>query len=1007
MRADRIGYSVLLLLLMSCLLSGPPSVADAWGNHPPAPEPSPRTTTASVTISSVQDGLTSAQQRFTHARDRAHEALAQCDYPAYQQAQADMQHLWAFEADVLHRVLSSVLVYTGSVYEWPTSAELDQARALRAEVDRLVEDALAASHALDLEFRASLDRCRSAPLPPALPRGPTSTSTPSPRTTTAAPHTTGITPSPAGHAGASPAPPQTLGTPTPLSPTDTNSSSNSDAQRSPSAPGDQDAGWDLGDWSNVSVHDETPTDTPSPSETNAPSAPPAGGKRHGYFGRHNRPDDANPHGGTGAGESSGPNSNQGQGPSEANPPPGNVDANATPSTEPDLNNCGPMQQSMYEHVKKTVDHDIQLYRNPQTQRFTFQFAGGTRFDICSEYFHFLVEEGFFPFNEDWAVDDCEHGFRSSLVRQGYKACPNFEAIMNEVRRGCNEQMRQRVHGMNAKYGQEIMEWYRLCPPVADAARTPPQGPQETGGSHPTTDDARMLRTDTSPRQVQPPAQDAQQPPTRDANPLPAKTPCDQWERDAAGVVAQVIEAQVGFVDMGEWDRDETRYNISWLGTSSFTPCSEFFNFLVEEGAFPFDEDKAVQECVTTMTQSIRSMLGRADCPNWEGIERQIRTACDQTMRTQVRTINAHKNELLAIHRKCQERDLAAYERRKRLRDQQRDGSGLPPTDAAPSAPPQSPPAAAPKDATPKPPKTETSPPSSNDTTPAPPPAKAMVRPAAACCEKCPATAFERFYVPITPETECQAGDTRRDDLSVEAGTCANPLPIDNPPHGPNTYGEMCCGHGKDQLLYQQANKGDTTTDAGAVLRTPCPTEVPPPCGSGQQQTLLETSLLTTGKGSDYRNWEPEKPVLQLGKEQLRPCSQAPFYVPKESATDVTMVATAIFTSIDHEYADDAERAAQTPGTSCASGAAHPPHRSRTARAIDQAGKAAALGLLTAQAKGEIKGLRATFDVTGREAQLNTAKLHLRARQHITQEYTDVTVPMPLTAPDTSNTTGAQ
>lgn len=68
------------------------------------------------------------------------------------------------------------------------------------------------------------------------------------------------------------------------------------------------------------------------------------------------------------------------------------------------------------------------------------------------------------------------------------------------------------------------------------------------------------------------------------------------------------------------------------------------------------------------------------------------------------------------------------------------------------------------------------------------PTETLPRPVAVCCEQCPSTPYDRYYVPIQPETDCKPGDVRRNDLDEQA--CANPIPPDasdwqvQPTYGP-------------------------------------------------------------------------------------------------------------------------------------------------------------------------------------------------------------------------------
>ncbi|MBI3996368.1 MAG: hypothetical protein HY352_01790 [Candidatus Omnitrophica bacterium] len=67
----------------------------------------------------------------------------------------------------------------------------------------------------------------------------------------------------------------------------------------------------------------------------------------------------------------------------------------------------------------------------------------------------------------------------------------------------------------------------------------------------------------------------------------------------------------------------------------------------------------------------------------------------------------------------------------------------------------------------------------------PPPVTPPPATNALCCEKCPSTIFDRYYVPIAPNTDCEPGDVKRNDLSSKE--CANPLPSGwqvQPSYGP-------------------------------------------------------------------------------------------------------------------------------------------------------------------------------------------------------------------------------
>ena len=61
----------------------------------------------------------------------------------------------------------------------------------------------------------------------------------------------------------------------------------------------------------------------------------------------------------------------------------------------------------------------------------------------------------------------------------------------------------------------------------------------------------------------------------------------------------------------------------------------------------------------------------------------------------------------------------------------------------------------------------------------------VLEPSFNCCEACPGTDADRFYIPLGG-SECEPGDVKRTDL--DRSSCANPIVV-NP--GPTTYGARC------------------------------------------------------------------------------------------------------------------------------------------------------------------------------------------------------------------------
>ena len=286
---------------------------------------------------------------------------------------------------------------------------------------------------------------------------------------------------------------------------------------------------------------------------------------------------------------------------------------------------------------------------------------------------------------------------------------------------------------------------------------------------------------------------------------------------------------------------------------------------------------------------------------------------------------------------------------------------------------------------------------STDVPPVPPqrPMTGDVQPTATfCCESCPGNDRTRFYFPIPPDTDCQPGDVRREDLPYPQ--CPGNLFTEEP--GPPTYGPACCAKKTAQLLYDSAKSGGVKSEVGAALRAaceedPCAGKVPPKPGTPMR---LETSMLSSGTDVHGRNWVPENPVLRLGKERLKPCHAEPFYVTKEATTNA---AAAVLSAISTDYEDDAHTAEAAKGASC-----HASEGGKGAKRDspqERAAKATALGLLLSQAKGQIEGLRATFDVTGREAALKDAKLQADIVNEVTQRRERLTMPVQFNAGESS------
>lgn len=208
---------------------------------------------------------------------------------------------------------------------------------------------------------------------------------------------------------------------------------------------------------------------------------------------------------------------------------------------------------------------------------------------------------------------------------------------------------------------------------------------------------------------------------------------------------------------------------------------------------------------------------------------------------------------------------------------------------------------------------------------------------------------------------------------------------------------------KEEAIYDSVQSGDTQTEVGIIKRTKCDVcdhggcclkghDVPP-----GGQTILEVSMLSTGQGSEFRSWEPERPVLMIGKEQVRPCSQEKYYVERRSIGK--NAAVAIFTAIGAQYEDVAHEASGAEGKVCPitgkklEGEGQEVEKSALSKGIDRVGMAAGLGLITSQAKGQITGLKASFDITGKENSKGAIKLQATVTNATTSKRIPLDIPV--------------
>lgn len=133
----------------------------------------------------------------------------------------------------------------------------------------------------------------------------------------------------------------------------------------------------------------------------------------------------------------------------------------------------------------------------------------------------------------------------------------------------------------------------------------------------------------------------------------------------------------------------------------------------------------------------------------------------------------------------------------------------------------------------------------------------------------------------------------------------------------------------------------------------------------ETSTQVDATAIAFGQGSQYRRWTIESPsILTPDKSIIKPDTLTKIYVPKPSAA--APVAPLLFAAIGTQYEAYGDQAAASPGTTCTAGGSGSSHatkeRGNLAGAIDRAGMAAGMGLLTSQAKGELEGVRASFIV---------------------------------------------
>lgn len=171
----------------------------------------------------------------------------------------------------------------------------------------------------------------------------------------------------------------------------------------------------------------------------------------------------------------------------------------------------------------------------------------------------------------------------------------------------------------------------------------------------------------------------------------------------------------------------------------------------------------------------------------------------------------------------------------------------------------------------------------------------------------------------------------------------------------------------EQALYNDVKFSEGTVSAACVLK------------QRPGQSLLETSLIATGEGANFRTWELQDIRLILeGGEKAKHTASQPYYISKESAQ--SNLVTALFVAIAVQYASCARNAQASKGKACPLSQGegeHQEEQGKFTKAIEDTAHTAALAALISQSKGEIKGRRVTFDVTNQEDKLSGAQVIAR------------------------------
>ena len=155
-------------------------------------------------------------------------------------------------------------------------------------------------------------------------------------------------------------------------------------------------------------------------------------------------------------------------------------------------------------------------------------------------------------------------------------------------------------------------------------------------------------------------------------------------------------------------------------------------------------------------------------------------------------------------------------------------------------------------------------------------------------------------------------------------------------------------------------------------------------------TKVEVASVATGKGADYRKWEVTDTKLNVGGEMVRPSTTEKIYTVQESI--FRFPAAVVFAAIGSQYerySDECSSGQVCPVTGQPIGG-ETRKQSSVERGIDKAGMAVGMGLLTAQAEGEITGQKCEFDLTNEQAEkLDNIKIVLENKSKNEKERVNV------------------